>query len=86
MPGRLMPVFTAGHAGECAPNIKTTPISKRHMKRGGFACEVNNVTAGSTAPRTPRWRKATSPLCWCIKEDLISLWLKMTLASQLTLS
>ena len=48
--GQLTPVFTAGHAGECAPNIKTTTISKIHIKRVFSMGGVNSATCALTTP------------------------------------
>lgn len=74
-------MFTAGHARECAPKIKTTPISKRYMK-----CGVSRVECITLGEVTQLPHRTTYPLCDGIKKDLLSLWLNMTLATRLTLA
>ena len=84
--GRLMSVFTAGQARECDPNIKqlasqSETINVVFREWSLYRCEwvhSRHQKAG--------WRSPTSPLCWAITEDLTSLWLKMTLATWLTLA
>lgn len=39
-----------------------------------------------TTPQKPRWHRTTSRLCCDVKQDLVSLWLIMTLATRLTLA
>lgn len=62
--GWLMPVFTAGQAGECAPNIKSTRISTTSVKCCVSMRGANNViNVLITAPQT-RLAKTISPLLW----------------------
>lgn len=85
MVGRLQPVFTAGQARECAPNKNNSDLNKIHEMCFSIS-GVNIVATGLTLPSNHIMQMKIFLLCYCIKEDLVSLWLKMTLATRLTLA
>lgn len=79
-------VFTARQCKGMCSKYKNNCCVRTIRVMWCFGKEENSLTRRSTATPVAHWQRTTCLLCYGIKEDLVSLWLEMTLATRLALA